>query len=534
MTQQAYRSPIRKTRLAGLMSMLALIALIACTVGLLLLAVLAGVKEGNRSIRQREGLIASDMVLAIEHILDSVRTSQSEALAGLPGQSCERVARQFAELRTHVNYVRGINLVSQGRLYCSSALGPIDMPLAPFFTYEPAVTSINLIGGSPWQPHVPVLPLYVPTGRNLGLLYVIESTYLTDALAHGVRYGAARVALSVSGAAAIDDRGTLLAPSDALRHAGARATSSRWGFSVDVAFAPSAYREARWRFALVFGAAALLLDLLVGAGWLIAFAPRRLLLSAVRRGLRRGQFHVVYQPVVEVATGRVSGAEALIRWTHPKFGAVSPAVFMGDVEGSRLLGPVTRFVLQRATSEIAQATSVRPFHLAVNIAPMDLDRKDFVADVLGAVGRLPSGVILILEVTERFLLEKRPHTEAIFATLKARGVKFAIDDFGTHHSNLDLLGNFPFDFVKIDGQFVRQLEKRGGQLIKGIAAVASHFDMEIIAEGVETEAQHDMLRRLGIPYAQGYFYRRPGPAASIAEMRHEPGRVRLAVSQTLR
>ncbi|WP_258396907.1 EAL domain-containing protein [Paraburkholderia unamae] len=530
MINRASRSPARNMRLAGLKPTFALIAMLACAAGVLLCAVVAGVREGAQQIRQREGLIASDMVSAVERVLERVRSSQSDALAALPGQPCERVALPFAELGTRVNYVRGINLVANGRLYCSSAVGPVDLPLAPFFTHEPAATAINLIGGSPWQPREPVLPLYVPTGEKLGLLYVIESTYLTDALAHGVRYGAGRVTLSVPGAAALDDRGVLLAQDDPARHAGARATSPRWGFSVDVTFAPQAYAQARWQYGLMFGAAALLVDLLIGATWLIAFAPRRLLLSAVRRGLRHGQFHVVYQPVIELATGRVGGVEALIRWTHPKFGAVSPAVFMAEVEGSRLLGPVTRFVLERATTEIAQATTVRPFHLAINVAPLDFERKDFVADVLGVVERLPPGVILILEVTERFLLEKRAHTEAIFATLKARGVKFAIDDFGTHHSNLDLLARFPFDYVKIDGQFVRQLEKRGDQLIKGIAAVAKHFDMEIIAEGVETEAQHEILCRLGIPYAQGYFYRRPGSAQSVAEMQHDAGLVRYALS----
>ncbi|SDE28871.1 EAL domain-containing protein [Paraburkholderia lycopersici] len=534
MPRQAYRSPVRKRRLSGLIPTLGLIVTFVCAASLLLFAIAAGIREGDRSIRRREALIAHDMVSAIEHILDSVRGAQGAALAALAGQPCERVARRFAELRTHVNYVRGINLVANGRLYCSSAFGPYELPLAPFFPHVPAGIAINLIGGSPWQPHVPVMPLYVPAGENLGLLYVIESAYLTDALAHGVRYGAGRVTLSVPGAAALDDRGALLAADGPASRAGARATSSRWGFSVDVVFAPPAYQAARWKSGLRFGAAALLVDLLVGAAWLIAFAPRRLLLSAVRRGLRHGQFHVVYQPVVELATGRVGGVEALVRWTHPKFGEVSPDVFMADVEGSGLLGPLTRFVLERATTEMVRATTVRPFHLAVNVAPMDLDRKDFVADVLRAVDRLPPGVNLILEVTERFLLEKRARTDAIFEALKARGVKFAIDDFGTHHSNLDLLGQFPFDYVKIDGQFVRQLDKRGDQLVKGIVAMASHFEMAIIAEGVETEAQHEMLCRLGIPYAQGYFYRRPGTAGSIADMQRDASLVRYALSSPIR
>ncbi len=518
----------------------ALAATCVCALGLLLLAMIAGVREGTESIRARERLIAVDMVAAVERMLDSVHTSQRGALAALPGQRCESVARRFAELRTHVNYVRGVNLVANGRIYCSSALGPLDRPLAPFFATVPARTSINLIGGSPWQPTVPVMPLYVPTHDGLGLLYVIESTYITDALAHGVRYGASRVTLTVPGAGTLDDLGvwtSAQAAQEAADHApgrpGARAAAQRWGFDVSVAFAPAAYDAARWKYCLMFGAAALLVDLLMGAIWLIAFAPRRLLLSAVERGLRHGQFYVVYQPVIELATGSVNGVEALIRWNHPKFGAISPAVFMADVEASRLLGRITRFVLERASTEgarmSAQASGSRPFHVAVNVAPADFERKNFVSDVLAAVERLPQGVVLILEVTERFLLEKRPHTEAIFETLKARGVRFAIDDFGTHHSNLDLLARFPFDYVKIDGQFVQQLERRGDQLMKGIAAVASHFGMEIIAEGVETQAQHQMLCRLGIAYAQGFYYQRPGPAASVAHLPSENGGLAVAV-----
>ncbi|QGZ66903.1 EAL domain-containing protein [Paraburkholderia acidisoli] len=514
------------------MPTLALVATVTCAGALLLLAVVAGVREGTESIREREGLIARDMVTAVGRMLDSVQSSQSGALAALPGETCESVARRFAVLRTRVNYVRGINLVANGRIYCSAALGPLDMTLAPFFTQVPGVTSINLIGGSPWQPTVPVLPLYVPTGPSVGLLYVIESTYIADALAHGVRYGADRVTLTVPGAGTLDDRGVWTsaqaardADERATRRPGARAVSKRWGFDVSVSFPGAAYDEARWKYCLMFGAAALLIDLLMGAIWLIAFAPRRLLLSAVERGLRLGQFYVAYQPVIELETGRVAGMEALIRWTHPKFGAISPAVFMADVEASRLLGRVTRFVLERGSEEGAQASakhsSVRPFHLAVNVAPADFERKTFVAEVLAAVERLPEGVVLILEVTERFLLEKRPHTEAIFEMLKARGVQFAIDDFGTHHSNLDLLARFPFDYVKIDGQFVQQLERRGDQLMKGIAAVASHFGMQIIAEGVETQAQHEMLCRLGIRYAQGFYYYRPGPAHHAAQASRE-------------
>ncbi|EUC11634.1 UNVERIFIED_ORG: EAL domain-containing protein [Burkholderia sp. CF145] len=126
------------------------------------------------------------------------------------------------------------------------------------------------------------------------------------------------------------------------------------------------------------------MNLLIAAGYLIVFAPRRLLLSAVRRALRHGQLHIAYQPVVEIATRRMTGVEALIRWTHPKWGAVSPSAFMTEVESSSLLASVTRFALQRATEGITQKTDIRPLRVVVNIAPMDLERKEFVADARSA------------------------------------------------------------------------------------------------------------------------------------------------------
>lgn len=225
--------------------------------------------------------------------------------------------------------------------------------------------------------------------------------------------------------------------------------------------------------------------------------------------------YIAHQPVVEIATRRVTGVEALIRWTHPKWGPVSPSAFMTEVESSSLLASVTRFAPQRATEDIAQTTDIRPLRIAVNIAPMDLERKDFVADVLAANDKLPDDITLVFEVTERFLLQKHPRTEAIFNSLKAHGVQFAIDDFGTQHSNLDLLGRFPFDYVKIDGQFVRQVDRQGRELIRAIAAVSKHYGMEVVAEGVETESQHEALRSLGIPFGQGYFYQRPEPISQL-------------------
>ncbi|MEX3936248.1 EAL domain-containing protein [Paraburkholderia phymatum] len=334
-------------------------------------------------------------------------------------------------------------------------------------------------------------------------------------LAHGVRYEADHVVLVVSNAGALNNSGDMIPADSAAARQGTRSSSTRWAFSIAVVAAPEFVSHAHWKHGLLAGAAALLVNLLIAAAWLIAFAPRRLMLAAVRRGLKQGQLHLAYQPIVEIATRRIAGVEALIRWTHPKWGPVNPGVFMVEVERSSLLPRITRFALERASDEVAQKTKVRPLRLAVNIAPMNLERDDFVADVLAVNQKLPDDITLVLELTERLLLQKHPRTEAISQRLKARGVKFAIDDFGTQHSNLDLLGRFPFDYVKIDGQFVRQIDKKGYELIRAIAGMAKHYGMAVIAEGVETSAQHEALRSLGILFGQGYFYQRPVPVSAL-------------------
>ncbi|ACC74743.1 EAL domain-containing protein [Paraburkholderia phymatum] len=509
----SFRKPVAVGR--SFTPMLALVVAVVCGVCVLVTAALWARHADQAAIRERESLIAGDMVASIDRILDSVISRAHSGLATLPGRPCPLVEHRLSELQTYVLYVRSVNLVANQNIYCSSALGSIDMPLAAYLSLAPARIELDLIAGTPQQPREPVMPLYVPTSKDTGLLYVVEARYLADTLAHGVRYEAGQVVLVVSNARALDAYGEVISAESAAKWKGTRASSARWAFSIVVVAAPAFVTQTHWKYGLLASAAAILVNLLIAAAYLIAFAPRRLLLSAVRRALKHGQLHFAYQPVVEIATRRIMGVEALIRWTHPRWGAVSPAAFMTEVERSSLLASVTRFALQRATEEIMRKTELRPLRIAVNVAPMDLERKDFVADVLAVHATLPADITLVLEVTERFLIDKHPRTDVIFNLLKAQGVRFAIDDFGTQHSNLDLLGRFPFDYVKIDGEFVRQVDKQGGELIRAIAAVSKHYGMEVIAEGVETQAQHEALRSLGIPYGQGYLYQRPVPASRL-------------------
>jgi EAL domain-containing protein (putative c-di-GMP-specific phosphodiesterase class I) len=488
-----------------------LLALIACAI--------LGEYFANRSVEARERLIGSELAVSIDRILSGAVSRRQNDLAALVGRPCDEVWRPLSQLQTYVTYVRAVALVANGHVYCSSGLGKIDVPLSFYAPPGSTPITLGLLRETPFQHGVPVITLYRKTGHDSGVLYVIEGEYISDTLAHGNGYGAQQSAFSIAGVGHLNDQGTFLPTTQSPPRGTTRVASSTWPFSIELIASQTFISQARWKYGLLFGTLGVLVDALIAAAYLLAFAPRRLLLNAVRRGLWQGELHVVYQPIVEMAGRATVGVEALLRWHSPKWGNVSPAVFMPEVESSGLLGSVTRFMLRTAAAEMSRYAPALPLRITVNIAPKDLERKGFVAEVLSVIEELPSGLSLVLELTERFLLSESPRTVAIFETLKARGVRFAIDDFGTEHSNLDLLSRFPFDFIKIDRQFARQVDTGGAELITGIVSVARHFGLQVIAEGVETEAQHAALRDAGVPFGQGYFYQRPLRAQLLARTR---------------
>ncbi|WP_175984135.1 EAL domain-containing protein [Burkholderia vietnamiensis] len=488
------------------------IALLACIVVLVLALVMAD-RVARDSVTRHERTVATDIAISIDHILDGVRSRHPGELDALIGRPCASVSRTLAEVATRLRYLRAVGLVNGGRVTCSSALGPVDVPL-DVYTRTPASagTTLALLEQTPFQRGVPVLAVVRATTPGSGVLYLIEGDYVADMLAYGARFGAATATLSVAGWGGLDQRGRFMPPHPAAAPAGSAITSSAWPFTVSVAASQPYVSQVYRRYRLVCLTIALLVNGLVAAAYLLAMAPRRLLLKAVRHALKRGELHVVYQPIVDVETRRTVGVEALLRWQHPKWGAIGPAAFVPEVESSSILPKITEFVLRTAVSELADLAPSTPLRIAINIAPQDLERPRFVALVAEAIRRLPPGCTLVLEVTERVLLEKNARTTELFAALRATGAKFAIDDFGTHHSNLDLLSRFPFDYVKIDRQFISQLTTGNARLIEGIAALARHYDVTVIAEGVETEEQHRALRAVGVQYAQGFLYHRPqGP-----------------------
>jgi len=243
--------------------------------------------------------------------------------------------------------------------------------------------------------------------------------------------------------------------------------------------------------------------------------------EGLRRALERHEFAVYYQPKVNLMTGAITGAEALLRWTHPTQGAIAPAQFIPVAEDSGLILPIGAWVLREAC---AQARSwldagLPALTMAVNVSAMEFRDDGFLDRLFAIVGE--TGIdpgSLELELTESVLMKHAPLTAIILQTLRERGIRVAIDDFGTGYSSLSYLRKFPVDAVKIDQSFVRQISSAGEDttIVKAVIGMARGLKLRVIAEGVETLAELAFLRAYRCDEAQGYYFSRPVPREQFA------------------
>ncbi|MDT7742548.1 MAG: hypothetical protein QOE59_1626 [Actinomycetota bacterium] len=251
------------------------------------------------------------------------------------------------------------------------------------------------------------------------------------------------------------------------------------------------------------------------------------LLSAIREG----SLAVAFQPIVDLRCRRTIGVEALVRWHHPTLGEVAPELFVGVAEATNLAGELGAWVLDAACRQFAGWRSVLPpdaapdLTLSVNISPVQLIAGDFV-ETVERVLRLHgmSGRDLILEVTEHTVVSDDAAALRTLRGLRGLGVSVAIDDFGTGYSSLAQLKAFPVSILKIDRGFVRDLGENAGDdaIVRSIIALAESFGLELIAEGVETEAARTVLLEMGCRTAQGYLFSRPVSGERILELLTAP------------
>ena len=239
----------------------------------------------------------------------------------------------------------------------------------------------------------------------------------------------------------------------------------------------------------------------------------------LRQALANGGFEIHYQPLVHLGCNQVSGCEALLRWYHPERGMISPVEFIPIAEDTGLINEIGDWVLRTACAEAA--TWPDHIRLAVNVSPVQLKNQTLalrIAGALAASGLKPCR--LEIEITEAVLIRDDEAALAILHQLRDIGVRIALDDFGTGFSSLSYLKRFPFDKIKIDRCFVSDISEvdASSSIVEAVVDIATALKMTTTAEGVETEAQRELLRRLGCTEMQGYLFSAPKPGAEVRKL----------------
>jgi EAL domain-containing protein (putative c-di-GMP-specific phosphodiesterase class I) len=246
----------------------------------------------------------------------------------------------------------------------------------------------------------------------------------------------------------------------------------------------------------------------------------------LRRAIEHQQFQVYYQPIVSLDTGKVTGFEALVRWMHPIRGMVSPAEFIPLAEETGLIGSIDWWVLREACRQLGawqqEFGATLPLTISVNASGLQLSQLGFLErldQILRETG--VKGQSLKLEITESGLLKNAPCGVYMLEQLKALGVQLSIDDFGTGYSSLARLHQLPIDTLKIDRSFVSQIgnnDSESLEIVRAIMTLAHSLEMDVIAEGVETQEHLRQLRSLECEYGQGYFFSRPVDSQAASKL----------------
>jgi EAL domain-containing protein (putative c-di-GMP-specific phosphodiesterase class I) len=251
---------------------------------------------------------------------------------------------------------------------------------------------------------------------------------------------------------------------------------------------------------------------------------RLMLQTDLRRAVERGEFHLAYQPIVDPASGAILSLEALLRWDHPVRGPIGPADFVPVAEEIGLIRQIDRWVMRTACAQLAewQRRFRNPaLRLSINTSAAEFVDADFIATLSHVLAEFDlSPQSLELEITEGIFLDPSPDIAETIAAVRALGVRIALDDFGTGYSSLSYINRYPIDTIKIDKSFIDGIgaNHQTRAIVELIVNLGTALDINIIAEGVETQPQADILMQIGCRAIQGYHFARPLLAGDVQQL----------------
>ena len=469
--------------------------------------------QAGRALEQSAQQTAEEAIRQFDLMLDNTAQAARELLP-LAGQSCTDVKLALREQVTRRPFVRSTNLIWDDAIYCSSLFGDYHEKLA---AGDFSQGRLLLMKGNPVTPDPALLVYRLGKGKQ-GAMSTLDGYHLSNVLRLIGRQTLLILQVGPNWLTA-DGQFHEDAP-PAMPTAQSHLGSSRYDFSVTAGFPKGeTWRYMRSQYPPLFS---LLIFFGVISGSLGHFLQKRTSSPTheMQRALDAAEFVPYFQAVVHGDSKKLSGIEVLMRWNHPKEGLVRPDLFIPFAEHSGLIVPMTRSLMQQTATLLAplSASFKEPFHIGINITASHCQGLDLVKDCREFLDAFaPGSIHLVLELTERELIEPTAITHQLFDQLRDLGVKIAIDDFGTGHSSLGYLRQFNVDYLKIDQSFVAMIgiDTLSSHILDSIIELAIKLGLAMVAEGVETQQQSDYLTAHNVNFLQGYLYGRPMPGVEF-------------------
>ncbi|MGI4812667.1 MAG: EAL domain-containing protein [Janthinobacterium lividum] len=471
--------------------------------------------------QQKVAATATQLQSVVSRVL-RLSLALGQRYVSLAGQSCDDAMHNTAFTRdaAYSPYVRAMALVDQSMLYCSSARGAIKVPLPTYLDHTPLHPEYWLVTGTQLSPSTPALFIYIPGVGHRAMLVSLQIDALIDLLSATATPGMVDIELHDGNLMLRTDGSAVPANGRRLRTTAFTREQSLPGTPLTLRFQASealiAHERLSWIWLLPLG-------LLVGTGaayglWTY-WRSREPLRQSIEAGIRRNQFVPYYQPVIDLKSGRCTGAEMLARWQHPSEGLVAPDVFIPFAERTGAILPLTRKLMAQTARDLREMPLPRDFHLAVNLSASHFQDAALVEDILEFKQMLNNGIVIVLEITERQAVQVDDEGAKRLKQLHEAGIRFAIDDFGIGYSGLAYLEQFPLDILKIDRVFASASDTStvNGRILLSIIDLAKRLGLSMVGEGIETERQRQHLRECGVDFGQGHLLARPMPYGEFKE-----------------